>query len=193
MASLLQEQRQQPPLKPSPHAASHPSPYPTSPLTSTVTTPRSRRKAQTPKSSVKTESPAVGERSGIRSNSIVENAIRMSSESQLPNMDTSDPVVVNPRWANETTTHHSTAAHTLVHMSDQLRFSNAGPSIQYPIVQRQSFTSSKQAHDRKADISTGSPGFLPSMAMSTSSVSRECILWIMDLLRCRLLLISVFF
>ncbi|XP_028396739.1 MLX-interacting protein-like [Dendronephthya gigantea] len=171
MANMLQEQHQQLPLiKPSPHPASHPQPFPTSPLTSTVTTPRGRRKAQTPRSSVKTESPAVSERSGIRSNSsIVENALRMSSsESRIPSMETSDPVVVNSQWGGVTTSHHSTAAHTLVHMSDQLRLSNADTSIQYPMVQSQSFTSGTLGHNRGA-ADTASPEFLPSMARSTST------------------------
>ena len=174
MASLLQEQQQTPISKPPPYPSVQPTP--------TVTTPRSRRKAQTPRSSVKTESPAVGERSGIPSNSNVfhQNLFaqnRTSTETRVPIVGLTVPTTVGPshQWGNKTTsTSHGATAHTLLRISEPLPLPSVGPG-QYAIsmpgssqVVIESSPSQKQV--RAGRTVAESP--LPSMVFTASAVSK---------------------
>ena len=187
MASMLQEQHQQQTSPPKPPL------YPTSQPTSTVTTARSRRKAQTPRSSLKAESSVVGTVSSIRSDSnIVQNLLvqnTASTESRVPNIGSSSPVTVgsNPRWGNEAiATSHGTTAHTLTHVSEPLRLQTVGAGQYSLSLQSSSLGATesspghKQGRGGRTDTASPSPGYLPSMVMATSTVSIKLTLFILD-------------
>jgi hypothetical protein len=175
---MLQEQQQQQRQT----SLTKPPPYPSPQPTTTVSTPRSRRKAQTPRSSVRTESPAIPERSGIPSNSnVLQNMLvqnRTIPESRVPSIGLTIPATVGSaqRWGNEiTTTSHGTTAHTLPQFSEPLTLQNVG-SGQYSMptsvcsqMATNSFSPPEQVRARRTD--TGSP--LPSMVMTTSTVSKS--------------------
>jgi hypothetical protein len=184
MASLLQEQQQQQQT-----SLSKPPPYPTSqpPRTSTVAAPRSRRKLQTPRPSAKTESPAIGERSGIRSNSsIVQNMLvqnRTSPEPRVPSIASSNPVMegLTSGWGDETTaTNHGTTSHTLTHMSEPLCIQIADTddypmSVQGSLGVSESSPVHKQVRGRRKDTGNPSTEYSPSMVMTTPTVSMASI------------------
>ena len=193
MASILQEQRKQQQktsLSKPPSYLSTPNPS-----TSTVTTPRSRRKAQTPRpTNVKAESPAVVERSGLRANNnTLQNLLTqnlLSNDSRVPNADSPAPAAAvgsKTRWENATTSMSlGKAAHTLAHMSEPLPLQNVVVS-QYPLSLQGTSTLSAQSlattltaepssslqHLRVGNTDTASTntGYLPSMVMTSSVVS----------------------
>lgn len=176
MATALQEQQQQ-------ESVSKPLTYPTY-QPAAVTTPRSRRKPQTPRPSVKTEAPAIADRSGIRSNSkivqnlLIQNAVS-ATDTRVPGIGSQSPVGLDPRWGNETiATNHLATAQTLTHMSEALHLQNAGTN-QYPIsLHGSSFAPTGSlagpkpvAKRGRTDSGRQSAEYLPSMVLDTPTVS----------------------
>ena len=183
MATMLQGQQQQETslITSPPYPA--PQPFPTSqpPPTSTATTPRSRRKLQTPRPSMKAEPPAVSERSGIRSsNNLVQSLVRQnrsSTETRVPSVESTSAVIIesNPRWENQT----STVSHTLSHMSQPLNAQSAGVGP-YPmdvegssIDPSESSVGNKKTRGRIASTPSPNSSYLPSMVMTTPTVSMK--------------------
>ena len=181
MATILQEQQQDTSLinsPPYPTTQAYPTSQPA--ITSTVTTPRSRRKPQIPRPSMKAIAPTLVERSGIRpSNTLVQGLVgqnRSSTETRVPNVESTSAAIMgsNPRWGNETTS-DGTVVYTLAHMSEPL---NAQSAVPYPMdVEGSNVDTSersvgnKKARGRKANTASPSPPYLPSMVMNTATVS----------------------